>query len=123
MFSTAATVRPEWLKARAVSVQEPLTIFPGLECGAVAGGPRRWLMNLNLDDRLAPDAVEVLETRHPSAARDRGGRRVEHLLFASSETDAVEPCYPAERLPYCAEWPPPPRTRTRLGSGTGDRST
>jgi hypothetical protein len=46
-----------------------------------------------------------------------------NIYFLQAETDQVEPCYSADRLPYRPEWPPVPESRTRLGSSTGERGT
>jgi FkbM family methyltransferase len=112
---------PDWLNARTISVREPLTIFQAWNA-ALALVSTPLAMNLNLDDRLAPNAVELLERgilQHRATAA--GGEW--KICYSQQETDAVELCYPAERLPYRPEWPPPPGTVTRLGSGTGDRGT
>jgi hypothetical protein len=79
-------------------------------------------MNLNLDDRLAPNAVETFENQlmHHNAVAIGGDWNVRHSQEA---TDAVEPCYPAERLAFEPEWPPKQGVATRLGSGTGERGT
>jgi hypothetical protein len=81
-----------------------------------------FVMNLNLDDRLAPDAVGQLE-----AALLRNGAALAggdwNICYSQEATDAVEPCYPVDRLPFVPDWPPPSGTRTRLGSGTGERGT
>jgi hypothetical protein len=81
-----------------------------------------FVMNLNLDDRLAPDAVQQLE-----AALTRNGAALVggdwKICYSQEETDAVEPCYPTDRLPFVTGWPPSSGTRTRLGSGTGERGT
>jgi FkbM family methyltransferase len=112
---------PEWLTARSISVHEPLTIYQAWNV-ALSLVATPLAMNLNLDDRLAPDAVEILERAIlQNRATAAGGEW--NICYSQAETDAVEPCYPAERLPYCPDWPPPPGTRTRLGSGTGDRGT
>jgi hypothetical protein len=79
-------------------------------------------MNLNLDDRLAPNAVEQLEAALlRNAAALAGGDW--NICYSQEATDAVEPCYPVDRLPFVPDWPPRAGTRTRLGSGTGERGT
>jgi len=112
---------PDWLPGRKISVKESLTIYQAWNV-ALSLVETPLAMNLNLDDRLAPDAVALLEnelrrTRAIAAGADW------NVCYSQSETDAVEPCYPVSRLPYVGEWPPPPHTRTRLGSGTGERGT
>jgi len=81
-----------------------------------------FVMNLNLDDRLATDAVEHLE----NAAIREGAALVGgdwKICYSQQETDAVSRCFPANELPFVTQWPPPAGTRTRLGSGTGERGT
>ena len=79
-------------------------------------------MNLNLDDSLAPDAVEQLELAlWQNQAHAVGGEW--NICYSQAETDLVKPCYPADQLPFVNTWPPPAGVRTRLGSGTGERGT
>ncbi len=80
------------------------------------------VMNLNLDDRLAPDAVEILvrELARPDTVAVTGDWKV---CYSQAETDAVEPCYPAERLPFIREWPPKLGSFGRLGCGTHNFGT
>jgi FkbM family methyltransferase len=112
---------PAWLKERAISVREPLSIYQAWNV-ALSLVATPLVMNLNLDDRLAPDAIEILEREIlRSGAVLAGGEW--KICYSQAETDAVEPCYPAQRLPYIPTWPPKPGTATRLGSGTGERGT
>jgi len=80
------------------------------------------VMNLNLDDRLAPDAVERLEAciLQNEAMLVGGDWRI---CYSQQATDAVEACFPVERIPFVAAWPPPSGVAARLGSGTGERGT
>jgi len=79
-------------------------------------------MNLNLDDRLATNAVELMQnTLLAQEAVIIGGDW--KICFSQAETDSVGVCYDASRVPFVASWPPPPGTVTRLGSGTGNRGT
>jgi hypothetical protein len=111
---------PPWLKARTVSMRDPLTIYQAWNI-ALSLVATPLAMNLNLDDRLAPDAVELLEreVQRTGAIMVGGDWKV---CYSQAETDAVESCYPAQRLPFVPDWPPRPGTRTRLGSGTRERS-
>jgi FkbM family methyltransferase len=112
---------PSWLAVQSISVRETLSIYQAWNV-ALSMVATPLAMNLNLDDRLAPDAVQTLEGEIlRSGAILAGGEW--KLCYSQKETDAVEPCYPAARLSYAAEWPPTPGTRTRLGSGTGERGT
>jgi FkbM family methyltransferase len=112
---------PPWLEARAVVVREKLTIYQAWNV-ALSLVATPLVMNLNLDDRLAPDAVEflagqILQLRGMAAGGDW------KICYSQAETDTVIPCFPAEQLPFVDEWPPKRGTVTRLGSGTGKRGT
>jgi hypothetical protein len=112
---------PEWLAGRKVIVRENTTIYQAWNV-ALALVSTPLVMNLNLDDRLFPQAVALLETMlaREDAALIGGDWQV---CYSQAETDAVGPCSEAAQLPFVPEWPPAPGTRTRLGSGTGARGT
>jgi hypothetical protein len=109
-----ADAPPRDLAGRQVVVHESLTIYQAWNV-ALALVATPFVMNLNLDDRLAPDAVERLEAELQSqgAALAAGDWRV---CYSQTETDDVERCFPAERLPFVSDWPPPPGACTRLGT-------
>jgi len=112
---------PDWLHARAIRVKEPLTIYQAWNV-ALSLVATPFVMNLNLDDRLAPDAVRLLEmelVKNRAAAAGGDWK----ICYSQEETDTVDPCYPASDLPFVPDWPPARNTRTRLGSGTGQRGT
>ena len=112
---------PASLPGRKVVVHDNISIYQAWNVGlAMVGTP--FVMNLNLDDRLAIDAVEQLENAavRENAALVGGDWKI---CYSQQETDAVSRCYPAAELPFTTQWPPPPGTRTRLGSGTGERGT
>jgi hypothetical protein len=113
---------PPWVKGRAVSVREPLGLYQAWNVG-LSLAQTNYVMNLNLDDRLAGDAVELLEramAQHDAALV--GGEW--NITYSQKETDAIERAYPAEFLPSIADWEQRgPGTRTRLGSGTGEQGT
>jgi FkbM family methyltransferase len=112
---------PDWLAGRKMVVRENLTIYQAWNV-ALALVSTPFVMNLNLDDRLAPDAVANLQSLlvRDGAALVGGDWKI---CYSQSETDAVEACYSAGRLPFVPQWPPAPGTLTRLGSGTGSRGT
>lgn len=112
---------PSWLEGRAISVREPLSIYQAWNV-ALSLVATPLAMNLNLDDRLAPDAVQFLEHHilRTGAVLAGGDWKV---CYSQQETDDVVPCYPAEQLPFVGGWPPTPGTLTRLGSGTRHRGT
>jgi FkbM family methyltransferase len=112
---------PAWLEGRAVSVREPLSIYQAWNV-ALSLVTTPLAMNLNLDDRLAPDAVEFLERQIlRTGATVAGGEW--KVCYSQQETDNVAPCFPAEQLPFIADWPPKRGALTRLGSGTRERGT
>lgn len=111
---------PPGLTGRVITSAEPLSIYQAWSLGFAAAATQ-YAMNLNLDDRLAPDGVEVLET-----VIDRGGDLVGadwRICYSQAETDAVTPAFAADDLAFVPDWPPAPGTPTRLGSGTGLRGT
>jgi len=107
---------PSWVRGRAVSVRENLTIYQAWNV-ALSLVVTPGVMNLNLDDRLAPDAAEVLEREMLAAGAIAAGGDWK-FCYTQTETDDVEPCYPAERVPIVSGWPPVPGTLRRLGCGT-----
>ncbi len=112
---------PSWLHGKAAAVQQPLTMYQAWNV-ALSLVETPLVMNLNLDDRLAPDAVGLLEVELlRSKAAAVGGDW--HIRYTQAETDAVQPSFPAHELPFAPEWPPLHGVRTRLGSGSGDRGT
>jgi hypothetical protein len=113
---------PPWVKGSCVSVRETIGLYQAWNV-ALSLAETGFVMNLNLDDRLAADAVETLEralVQH-DAALVAGEWNV---TYSQKETDAIERCYPAETLPSVADWEARgPGTKTRLGSGTGEQGT
>lgn len=112
---------PDWVPGRRAVASRPLSIYQAWSVGTqLAESPL--LMNLNLDDRLAEDAVEVMgdELLRTGAGLVGGDWRI---CFDQATTDAVGRSGPVEPLRVAAEWPPRPGARQRLGSGTGERGT
>jgi FkbM family methyltransferase len=114
-------VAPPWLNAKTVSVQQELTIYQAWNVGlSLVKTPM--VLNLNLDDRLAGNAIELLEnalTREGASAIGGDWK----ICYSQQETDQTGDCYAADRLPVATEWPPQKGTVARLGSGTGHRGT
>lgn len=81
-----------------------------------------FVMNLNLDDRLAPNAVEHMEAELMAQQADLIGGDWK-ICFTQEDTDRVQPVYSANTLPFLPAWPPEHGRETRLGSGSGDRGT
>ena len=113
---------PPWVKGRAVASREKLSLYQAWNV-ALSLVETPFVMNLNLDDRLAVDAVETLERAlGDSDAALVGGEW--NITYSQKETDTIERCYPAELLPSVADWEQRgPGVRTRLGSGTGEQGT
>jgi hypothetical protein len=110
-------IPPDDLKVRSLVSPEPLTIFEAWNL-ALNKVRTPYVMNLNLDDRLATNAVQVME-----AVLDDGADIVcgdWRNCYNQRDTDAVGPMVPAEVLPkhgfYLNERAGP----SRLGTGTGD---
>ena len=79
MCSTTAMPRPTGLEAQTITASNPLTIYQACNL-ALAGVKTPLVMNLNLDDRLAPDAVEKLSEHLKADDATLAGGRLAHLL-------------------------------------------
>jgi FkbM family methyltransferase len=112
---------PDWLSGKAITLREPATIYQAWNA-ALSQVETPLVMNLNLDDRLAPDAIGILEVAilREKAALVGGDW---NIRYTQEDTDAVRLVYPAAELPFATDWPPTAGVTTRLGSGTGERST
>jgi hypothetical protein len=112
---------PEGLDAETITASEPLTIYQAWNL-ALAAVKTPLVMNLNLDDRLAPDAVEKLAAHlDASGAALVGGDW--RICYSQDMTDAVTACVPASEVPFSLTCPPARESPRRLGSGTGERLT
>ena len=118
---------PDWLDADCYVFSEPLSIYEAWSA-AVAFNTSFYVMNLNLDDRLATNAVELMVgTACASSADLVGGEWLVcfdegHLgqAFKSPlllETE-LKPEWPPRQHPQPHQHP-----RQRIGSGTGERGT
>jgi len=89
-------VAPEGLEAQTIAANGPLTIYQAWNL-ALAAVRTPLVMNLNLDDRLAPDAVEKLaaDLKAQDAVLAGGDWRI---CYSQEETDAVSPCLPGRRF-------------------------
>ncbi len=111
---------PEWLAGIKVSVAAPLTIYQAWNV-ALSLVQTPYVMNLNLDDRLAPNGIEMLQNTlddDDAAVLAAGDWRI---CFSAEETDAVRHAYGIEEEPCPPGWPPAPGVRARFGSGDGSR--
>ncbi|MFO0581856.1 MAG: hypothetical protein U0229_06275 [Anaeromyxobacter sp.] len=106
---------PDWLKGKVVVSREPLGLYEAWNV-ALPLVRTEFVMNLNLDDRLNPEAVDLYEHALDAGADLVGGDW--RICFTQEEADTPEPCAPADALPMVTEWPPRPGRKARLGSGT-----
>ena len=109
------------LEAQTIGASDALTIYQAWNL-ALAAVKTPLVMNLNLDDRLAPDAVEKL-TEHLKATDAILAGGDWHICYSQPETDAVRPCHAAADIPFSLDCPPAMESPRRLGSGTGERLT
>ena len=112
---------PDWLSGTAISSRKALTIYQAWNV-AIQHCTTDYVMNLNLDDRLAPDAIATMQEF--ADANEAGLVAGDwQIKYSQAETDDVKETFRASGLPFDAVWPPAHGTTTRLGSGTGDRGT
>ncbi len=111
----AGDAAPAWLEGTKITVSDPLTLYQAWNI-ALANVMTPLVMNLNVDDRLAPDAIEVMARGFgdPDVFLVGGDWKV---CFSEADTDNVRPAYPILELPCISEWPPMPGRVRRLGSG------
>jgi hypothetical protein len=112
---------PDWLAGSKVSASDALTIYQAWNV-ALSLVRTPFVMNLNLDDRLAPNAIELLQNvleDDPEVVLAAGDWRI---CFNAEDTDAVRFAYDIEEEPCPPDWPPVPGNRVRFGSGDGKRA-
>jgi len=112
---------PENLDAEVITASAPLTIYQAWNL-ALAAVKTPLVMNLNLDDRLAPDAVEKLAGHLEESGAALVGADW-RICYSQDMTDAVSPSIPAGEVPFSLTCPPAVESPRRLGSGTGERLT
>jgi hypothetical protein len=110
---------PEGLAGTALVSPEPLTIYQAWNL-ALTAVRTPFVANLNLDDRLAPDALARLEGALDAGADLAGGDW--EICFTQAATDDVRPCRPAAALPLRQGWPPKAIGGQRLGSTSPQRT-
>lgn len=112
---------PDWLDCPWHTFSGPLTIYEAW-AAAVALARTRYVMNLNMDDRLATDAAELLLNAIQSqGAALVGGEwsvRFDHHFHTEQFSS-----YDARATNFRPDWPPVQTENLRLGSGTGERGT
>ncbi|MDC9831796.1 glycosyltransferase family 2 protein [Rhizobium binxianense] len=112
---------PEWLDADCYVFSHPLSIYEAWSA-AVAVSNSLFVMNLNMDDRLATNAVELLVgAACASSAALVGGEWL--ICFDNSHLDEPFKAPILTASEFAPDWPPKPRERLRLGSGSGERGT
>jgi hypothetical protein len=109
---------PDWLTGTAVGVREPLTLYQAWNV-ALSLVQTPFVMNLNLDDRLAVDAMEVMLARIEESPDNFLVGGDWKICSTAEETDDVGRCYPISELPQTQAWPPVPGVTARIGSGDG----
>lgn len=112
---------PDWLDADVYVFSEPLSIYEAW-AAAVAFNDTPYLMNLNIDDRLATNAVELLlGAACASSAVLVGGEWL--IRFDDAHCDRAFAAPDLSATVFKGEWPPQKMEGLRLGSGTGERGT
>ncbi len=112
---------PDWLDADCYVFSGPLSIYEAWSA-AVAFNTSFYVMNLNLDDRLANNAVELLVgAACATSARLVGGEWL--VCFDNGHLDEAFKAPLLVATEFEPAWPPQPHSRMRLGSGTGERGT
>lgn len=114
-------VAPDFLDGTVLQVSEPLSLYQAWNI-ALAATTTPLVANLNLDDRLAPDALEKMMAAlapDPNAYLVGGDWKICH---SEDETDAVRPCFRVQELELFGSWPPGPEPDRRLGTGDGANS-
>jgi len=121
VFDNNDTPPPD-IRGTVVVVSEKISLYQAWNA-ALAMVKTPYVMNLNLDDRLAPDAVAIMETaiQTDSEAFLVGGDW--RICYSQDETDDVKQAYSITDLPVVPTWPPESRTPARMGSGDGGRGT
>lgn len=108
---------PKWLKGEIIVVKNKLTIYEAWNV-ALSRVSTPYVMNLNLDDRLHPDAACKFIKSLEDGSDFVGGEW--EICFSQSETDSDQF---EENLCYLGDWPPLKNQKTILGSGSGQRGT
>jgi hypothetical protein len=115
---------PDWLDAPWHSFSEPLTIYEAWSAG-VALARTRYVMNLNMDDRLATNAAEIMLSQlQKHNATLIGGEWI--ISFDHAFQTQQFPVSEVKQTSFEGAWPPKPLEDAqplRLGSGTGERGT
>ncbi len=112
---------PDWVDADCYVFSGPLSIYEAWSA-AVALNPSIFVMNLNLDDRLATNAIELMiGVSYASSAHMVGGEWL--VTFDDSHLDEPFTAPLTVASQFVPDWPPKAHPRLRLGSGTGERGT
>lgn len=115
---------PEWLEAPWHSFSEALTIYEAWAAG-VALAHTRYVMNLNMDDRLSIDAVALMLNGMLQQNTSLIGGEWQIEFDHNFQTQRF-PAADVDTTSFAPGWPPvpfPDGKKLRLGSGTGQRGT
>ena len=117
---------PDWLpdgeRVSRISVSDSLPIYHAWNV-ALSMVTTPLVMNLNLDDRLATDAIERMAApfdSDPDVFLVGGDWQI---TYGEDDTDRVGVSRPIAQVPFRDEWPPTTGSVARLGSGDGRRGT
>jgi hypothetical protein len=112
---------PDWLNADVYVFSDPVAIYEAWSA-AVGLCSTSWVMNLNIDDRLATNAIELLlgAARSSSASLVCGEWEIE---FGTDRVGSLFSAPTSVDTHFKPDWPPQVASGLRLGSGTGERKT
>ncbi|AUQ52901.1 hypothetical protein PhaeoP72_00201 [Phaeobacter inhibens] len=114
-------VAPDWLEAPWYSFDAPLTIYEAWSA-ATALAQTNYIMNLNMDDRLATNAVQAMvATAAATKSTLVGGEWL--VSFDESHLEQEFVVEDLWKTSFVADWPPKAQADLRLGSGTAERGT
>lgn len=114
---------PEWLDASVYCFEDSLTIYEAW-AAAVTLCKTKYILNLNLDDRLATNAIEYLLRFIKLTNSALIGGEWE-ICFTDSHLNQSFKVSQINETKFYKEWPPKNnlKIRQRLGSGTNERGT
>ncbi len=112
---------PDWLDAPWHSFSEPLTIYEAWSAG-VALSRTRFVAQLNMDDRLASNAIEAMLAMllKNEVSFVSGDWRI---CFDQAHMDEKFEIEDVNNTQFKPDWPPKQVENLRLGSGTKERGT
>jgi len=121
VFDNNDTPPPD-IRGTVVVISEKISLYQAWNA-ALAMVRTPFVMNLNLDDRLAPDAIAVMEAAIQANLDVYLVGGDWRICYSQEETDDVKQAYSIADLPVVPTWPPDSKTLARMGSGDGGRGT